>query len=207
MLTYILRRVLHIAPLLVLVSLLVFALIHAAPGGPLALYLDNPNVRPQDIERLRRQMGLDQPLVTQYLTWAAAFVRGEWGYSYADGRPVMDRLLERVPATLQLIGISTLLAVIVSLSIGVASSVKRGVDRVVTIGAVAGISLPVFWLGLVLQLVFANTLHWLPSSGRASFGGAIGDVGDRVAHLVLPVIVLAAAHAAGWSRYLRGSMQ
>lgn len=207
MLTFILRRIAQIVPLLVVVSLLVFALIHAAPGGPLALYLDNPNVRPEDIERLRRQMGLDQPLVMQYLTWAAAFVRGEWGYSYADGRPVMDRLLERVPATLQLVGISTLLAVIVSIAVGVASAVRRGVDRIVTIGAVAGISLPVFWFGLVLQLVFANTLGWLPSSGRASFGGAIGGIGDRVAHLVLPVIVLAAAHAAGWSRYLRGSMQ
>src|SRR3954463_5971177 len=122
MLTFVLRRALQVVPLLVVVSLLVFALIHAAPGGPLALYLDNPNVRPQDIERLRRQMGLDQPLVMQYLTWAAAFVRGEWGYSYADGRPVMDRLLERVPATLQLVGISTLVAVVVSLVVGVASA-------------------------------------------------------------------------------------
>src|SRR5215218_3667499 len=145
MLTFVIRRVAQIVPLLVVVSLLVFALIHAAPGGPLALYLDNPNVRPQDIERLRRQMGLDQPLATQYFTWAAAFVRGEWGYSYADGRPVMDRLLERVPATLQLVGISTLLAVAISLAVGITSAIRRGVDHVATIGIVAGISLPVFW--------------------------------------------------------------
>ncbi len=205
MLIYIARRLAQIIPLLVVISLIVFALIHAAPGGPLALYLDNPNVRPQDIERLRRQMGLDQPLATQYVTWAAAFVRGEWGYSYADGRPVMDRILERVPATLQLVGISTLFAVIVSVAIGIASATRRSVDRIATIGTVAGISLPVFWFGLVLQLVFANALGWLPSSGRSSF--ANNGFGDRVAHLVLPVIVLAAAHAAGWSRYLRGSMQ
>ena len=205
MLTFLLRRVAQMVPLLIVVSLLVFALIHAAPGGPLALYLDNPNVRPQDIERLRRQMGLDQPLAMQYLTWAGAFVRGEWGYSYADGRPVMDRLLERVPATLQLVGISTVLAVVVSLAVGIASSVSRRIDGTARLGAVAGISLPVFWFGLVLQLVFANALGWLPSSGRASFTG--GGIGDRVAHLVLPVIVLAAAHAAGWSRYLRGSMR
>jgi peptide/nickel transport system permease protein len=205
MLTFIVRRVAQIVPLLVVVSLLVFALIHAAPGGPLSLYLDNPNVRPQDIERLRRQLGLDRPLVGQYLSWAAAFVRGDWGYSYADGRPVVERLLERVPATLQLVGLSTLLAVFVSIVVGVASSVRRGVDRAASIATVAGISLPVFWLGLVLQLLFANTLHWLPSSGRASFVG--GGLGDRVAHLVLPVIVLAAAHAAGWTRYLRSSMR
>jgi peptide/nickel transport system permease protein len=89
--------------------------------------------------------------------------------------------------------------------VGVVSSVRRGFDRAATIGAVAGISLPVFWFGLVLQLVFANALGWLPSSGRTSFAdtGAL----DRVAHLVLPVAVLAAAHAAAWSRYLRSSMR
>ena len=205
MLTFLVRRIAQIVPLLIVVSLLVFALIHAAPGGPLSLYLDNPNVRPQDIERLRRQMGLDKPLAAQYVSWAVAFARGEWGFSYADGRPVAERLLERVPATLQLIGVSTLLAFVVSLVVGVTSAVRRGVDRAATIATVAGISLPVFWFGLVLQLLFANTLQWLPSSGRASFAG--GGFGDRVAHLVLPVIVLAGAHAAGWSRYLRSSMR
>ena len=205
MLTFLLRRVAQMVPLLVLVSLAVFALIHAAPGGPLALYLDNPNVRPQDIERLRRQMGLDRPLAEQYLAWAGAFVRGEWGYSYADGRPVMVRLLERVPATLQLVGISSLLAVVLSLAAGVVSAGRRGLDRTVTAGAIAGISLPVFWLGLVLQLVFASRMGWFPSAGRTSFAG--GGLSDRISHLVLPVIVLAAAHSAGWSRYLRSSLR
>ena len=199
------RRAAQAIPLLFVVSLIVFALIHAAPGGPLALYLDNPNVRPEDIERLKRAMGLDRPLAAQYLSWLGAFVRGDWGYSYADGRPVIDRLLERVPATLQLVGTSTLAAVVVAMIVGIAASVRRGFDRVATLGAVAGMSLPVFWLGLVLQLVFANRLGWLPSSGRASFGG--GDLADRLAHLVLPATVLALAHAAGWSRYLRGSMR
>ena len=199
------RRALQIVPLLLFVSLLIFALIHAAPGGPLALYLDNPNVRPQDIERLRRQMGLDQPLAAQYVAWLRAFVVGDWGYSYADGRPVTDRLVERVPATLQLIGVSTLVAVIAAMFVGLVSSVRRGFDRAATIGSVAGISLPVFWFGLVLQLVFANALGWLPSSGRSSFA----DTGlvDRIAHLVLPVAVLAVANAAAWSRYLRSSMR
>jgi peptide/nickel transport system permease protein len=199
------RRAAQAVPLLLVVSVLVFALIHAAPGGPLSLYLDNPNVRPADIERLRRAMGLDQPLGMQYLAWLAAFVRGDWGYSYADGRPVLDRMLERAPATLQLVGVSTIVAVLVSMAVGIAAALRRGADRAASVVAIAGLSVPVFWLGLVLQLTFANTLGWLPSSGRASFAG--GGVGDRVAHLVLPVAVLALAHAAGWSRYLRGSMR
>lgn len=205
MLGYVARRLAQSVPLLLMVSLVVFVLIHTAPGGPLALYLDNPNVRPQDIERLRRAMGLDRPLAVQYFTWLWAFIRGDWGYSYADGRPVLDRLLERVPATLELVGISTLFAAIVAVPFGVFAAVRRWFDRVTTIGAVAGISLPVFWFGLILQLVFANELGILPSSGRSSFTG--GGIGDRLAHLVLPVIVLAAVHAAAWSRYLRGSMR
>ncbi|HUQ80843.1 MAG TPA: ABC transporter permease [Gemmatimonadaceae bacterium] len=199
------RRLAQAVPLLLVVSVLVFVLIHAAPGGPLSLYLDNPNVRPQDIERLRKAMGLDRPLGVQYFTWLAAFVRGDWGYSYADGRPVLDRMLERVPATLQLVGVATLVAVIVSIGVGIAAAVRRGADRAASVVAIAGLSIPVFWLGLVLQMLFSNALGWLPSSGRASFSG--GGIADQLAHLVLPVSVLAVAHAAGWSRYLRGSLR
>jgi peptide/nickel transport system permease protein len=159
---FLVRRVAQTIPLLLVVSVLVFALIHAAPGGPIELYLENPNVRPEDIARLRRELGLDRPLPVQYLAWLSAFVRGDWGFSYADGRPVMERLLERVPATLELVGTSTLLAVIVALAAGTLAVARRGFDRATMIGSVAGISLPVFWFGLVLQLVFANGLGWLP---------------------------------------------
>ena len=200
-----LRRFAQAVPLLLIVSVIVFALIHAAPGGPLSLYLDNPNVRPEDIARLRRSMGLDRPLGVQYFAWLWAFVRGDWGYSYADGRPVLERLMERVPATLQLVGVATIVAVLVSIVVGIAAALGRGADHVASVIAVAGLSIPVFWFGLVLQLVFSNTLGWLPSSGRASFGG--GSFADRLAHVVLPVTVLAVAHAAGWSRYLRGSVR
>lgn len=199
------RRIVQSVPLLVLISLLVFALLQAVPGGPLAAYLENPNVRPEDIARLRASLGLDRPLSAQYLSWLAAFVRGDWGYSIADGRPVLTRMLERVPATLELVGISTLLALAFAVPVGVFAAVHRTFDRLSSVVAIAGISLPVFWFGLLLQLVFAVALGWLPSSGRSSFGAA--SFGDRVAHLVLPAVVLAAVQSAAWSRYLRRAMR
>ncbi len=205
MIRFIVRRAAQSVPLLFVISLLIFALIHAAPGGPLSTYLENPNVRPEDIERLRKAMGLDRPLGMQYLSWLWAFVRGDWGFSYADGRPVLDRLVERIPATLELIGVACVMALIAALPVGIYSAISRRFDRVSSVFAVAGISLPVFWFGLLLQLVFAGALGWLPSSGRSSFDG--GDFADRVRHLILPATVLAAALSAAWSRYLRRAMR
>ena len=205
MIRFVVRRVAQSVPLLLVISLLIFALIHAAPGGPLSTYLENPNVRPEDIERLRKAMGLDRPLGIQYLSWLGAFVRGDWGFSYADGRPVLDRLVERIPATLELVGVACVMALIAALPAGIIAAVNRPFDRVSSLFAVAGISLPVFWFGLLLQLVFAGALGWLPSSGRQSFDG--GDFMDTVAHLILPATVLAAALSAAWSRYLRRAMR
>jgi peptide/nickel transport system permease protein len=202
---FLVRRIAQSVPLLLVISVLVFSLIHAAPGGPLSTYLENPNVRPEDIARLRRAMGLDQPLGVQYVSWLLAFLRGEWGYSYTDGRPVLDRLVERIPATLELIGVACVMALIAAIPAGVFAAVNRRFDRFTSIFAVAGISLPVFWFALLLQLVFAGALGWLPSSGRASFDG--GDLEDRVRHLILPATVLAAALSAAWSRYLRRAMR
>jgi peptide/nickel transport system permease protein len=207
------RRTLQAIPLLLVISALVFLLIHAAPGGPFAVYLSNPSVRPEDIERLRHVYGLDRPLWQQYWSWIAAFARGDWGYSLSDGRPVAARIVERAPATFELAGTSMLAALALTLPAGIAGAVRRGslADRVTGAAAVAGISLPAFWFGLLLQMVFAVGLGWLPSSGRAmaddgSALASIAGVLDRVRHLVLPVTVLAVVQAAAWSRYLRGSM-
>lgn len=201
-----LRRLAQAVPLLLLISVLVFALVHAAPGGPLAIYLENPNVRPADIERLRRSLGLDQPLPVQYLKWLAGFVTGDWGFSFTDGRPVTVRLLERLPATLELVGASLVLALVAAVPAGVLAAVRRGraTDRIVSAVTIAAISLPAFWFGLLLQLVFAVWLGWLPSSGRSSLLSS--GIGDRLAHLALPATVLAILHAAAWTRYLRSAM-
>jgi peptide/nickel transport system permease protein len=200
------RRFIHAVPLLFLISALVFLLIHAAPGGPLAIYLANPNVRPEDIERLRRALGLDRSLWLQYWSWLAAFVRGDWGFSFSDGRPVASRVLERLPATIELMGVSIVCAMALTIPVGVWSAVRRGhwFDRLTTVTSLVGVSLPGFWFGLVLQMIFAMALGWLPSSGRSTPGA--DDLASHLSHLVMPTTVLAFVLAAGWSRYLRGSM-
>jgi len=203
---FLVRRFAQAVPLLFVVSVVVFLLIHAAPGGPLAIYLANPNVRPADLERLRRALGLDRPLWQQYWAWLWAFVRGDWGYSFSDGRPVVVRIVERLPATIELVAVSLACALALTMPVGVAAAVRRGgwFDRAAMIASMAGVALPAFWFGLLLQMIFAIGLGWLPSSGRAAPGG--GDLVDRLQHLVLPTAVLAIVLASGWSRYLRGSM-
>lgn len=198
------RRVAEAVPLLLAISALAFLLIRLVPGGPVEVYLSNPGVRPEDLERLRRALGLDQPVWQQYVSWLAAFARGDWGFSFSDGRPVLLRIAERVPASLELVGASLIIGLIAAVPTAVASALRRGtwIDRTLTGVAVVGVSLPSFWLGLLLQLVFAIGLGWLPSSGR----GPDGDVVERLRHLLLPAAVLAFVHGAAWSRYLRASL-
>ena len=197
------RRLVEAVPLLLIVSAVAFTLLQLVPGGPLEVYLSNPGVRPEDLDRLRRALGLDRPLTEQYVRWIAAFVRGDWGYSFSDGRPVLTRVAERLPASLELLGASFLLAVLAALPSGLAAAVRqgRGADRVLSLMAAVGVSVPAFWLGLMLQLVFAIGLGWLPSSGRAAGHG----IGPHLASLALPATVLAVVHASAWMRYLRAS--
>jgi peptide/nickel transport system permease protein len=204
--TLLLRRLAQAIPLLLLVSIAVFALIHAAPGGPTAVFLSNPGVRPEDIARLRRALGVDQPLWLQYARWLTAFVRGDWGYSFSDSRPVIDRVIERAPATLELVAASLGTAAIASALFGMVAAVTQGrwPDRLVRGASAVAIAIPAFWLGLVSQLLFASTLGWLPSSGRTTLGD--GSFTDRASHLLLPAMVLAFLHAAAWTRYVRASM-
>ena len=123
---YIRGRLLRAIPLFLGLSLIIFALIHAAPGGPLTVYLSNPNVTPEDIARLERNLGLDRPLPVQYVSWLTAFMKGDWGYSYVDGRPVLERILERAPATLELMASAFVLALFVALLLGSVAALRPG---------------------------------------------------------------------------------
>ncbi|MGD9902551.1 MAG: ABC transporter permease [Vicinamibacterales bacterium] len=198
------RRAVEAVPLLLGVSAIAFGLLQLVPGGPLEVYLSNPGVRPEDLERLRRALGLDRPIWQQYVSWLTAFALGDWGYSFSDGRPVLTRVVERLPASLELLAASLVLALAAALPAGVVAAVKArtAVDRALTAVASAGLAIPTFWFGLMLQLVFAIGLGWLPSSGR----GPDGDLLLRLQHLAMPAVVLAFVHAAVWSRYLRAAL-
>ncbi len=169
----ILRRLLEAVPLLFLVSVGVFVLIHAVPGGPLTVYLSNPQVRPEDIARLERALGLDRPVWVQYGLWLANFITGDWGFSFADGRPVLTRILERMPATMELMDAGFLISAVIALPLGVGTAISRSkwLDHAATLLAFVGISMPVYWMGLMLQLGFGLKLGWLPISGRFTPGG------------------------------------
>ncbi len=206
MIGFLVRRLLQAVPLVIGVSLIAFALMHLAPGGPLAVYTLNPTIQAQDIERIRIIFGLDQPLHVQYLKWATGMFTGNWGYSFFGGRPVLDIILERFPATLILMGSALSVAIILGLGVGILGAVKRYsiFDTLATSGALVALSFPTFWFGLMAIFLFAINLRWLPSGGMYEFGEE-GNIFSLLRHLVLPTMVLALVITATWSRYTRSA--
>ncbi len=206
---YLIRRTLQMFLLLLLISMLVFGILQLVPGGPFDALLANPKVTQLDIERLNRLIGLDKPLPQRYVEWLGRAVRLDWGESWqvAFGQPVGRVINERLPNTLVLMGLSTLLSILVAIPIGIYSAIRRysAADYVVTTVSFFGISMPVFWFGLLLMIVFAVNLRWLPTSG-VSTPGLENDPVDRLKHLVMPVTVLSLVNIAQWSRFMRSSM-
>ncbi len=206
MLKFIFRRFLQAIPLIIGVSIIGFGLMHLAPGGPLAVYTLNPTIQAQDIERIKTALGLDQPVHIQYLKWAAGMFSGTWGHTFFGGRPVLDVIVERVPATFVLMLSALSLAILIGTAIGMLGAVKRYslFDYLATTGALFALSFPTFWFGLMAIYMFAVKLRWLPSGGMFELGSE-GDPLDLVRHLILPTLVLALVLVATWSRYARSS--
>lgn len=204
--TFIVKRVLAAIPLLLGVSVILFGVLHLAPGGPLDVYADIPGVKPEALENIKRELGLDQPVPVQYVKWLGAAVRGQWGYSIRTGRPVAKDIGERIPATALLGGVAFLLALGVAVPLGVLSAVRQYsvLDYTFTFLSFVGFSMPIFWLALMLQSQFA--VHWqlLPSAGMYTIGD--GSLIDRLRHLILPSMILAVAYMASWGRFTRASM-
>src|SRR5256712_7026994 len=211
---YVTRRLLQAVPLLWLVSLVVFLLLHVIPGGPMAAYENNPDMTAEDQQRLEHDLGLDVPLHVQYVRWLAALLHGDWGYSLASKRPVLVEIGDRLPNTVYLIGVATLVTLVLAVPIGIFSAMRQysTLDHVVTTVAFMGHSIPIFWFGLILIIVFHVTLR-NPLTGSPLFpGGGMYTLGqppsifDRLHPLGLPVGMVAGADGAAFTRVTPASL-
>lgn len=205
MLNFLLRRTGQSIVVLFLVSMIGFAALNLAPGGPLSQYALTPGMSEQTLHRLAEQMGLNRPLPVQYADWLGHLLRGDWGHSYRDGQPVLHIILSHLPATLLLMVTSTFLAVTIGLWVGVKSAVHRYslFDDIATMASMIALSIPTFWFGLVAIYLFSLKLHWFPAGNMYTIGD--GSLKDIIHHLILPVLVLTFVDIAIWSRYMRSA--
>ncbi|RLD03154.1 MAG: diguanylate cyclase [Chloroflexota bacterium] len=233
---YIVRRLLQVIPMLLLVSIVLFALVNLAPGGPLAQFSRSRRMTAERVATLKRQFGLDKPLTVQYIVWLAGndwmpidtdgngitdsygtrkgVLRGDFGFSFQNREPVLPQIMDRLPNTVYLMGITLIVVAIVAIPIGIISAVKQysGFDITVTTLSFMGQAMPEFWLGLILILIFYVTLDnpvtgesLLPGGGMYTIGAEFSIV-DRIRHLILPVSMGVVGWVAWWSRFLRSSM-
>ncbi|UCF05731.1 MAG: ABC transporter permease [bacterium] len=205
MTAFLVRRFARAVPTVILISVAAFACLHLAPGGPVGVISGNPKVTETDLARIRENFGLDKPLPLQYLYWfRQVFLRFDFGKSYVTGRPVSEMILQRLPATLELMGAAFAIAVLLGVMIGTVAALKRGtlIDDVFSIISTVGMSVPVFWLGLMAITVFSLKLGLLPAGGRSELGAG-KDVIGHLRHLVLPAAILSLAYLSVWSRYMR----
>jgi len=203
---YVVRRLLLLVPVLVGVSIIIFMVLHLSPGDPAEIMLGSQATQ-ADLERLRAELGLTEPLYVQYVHWLGLVVRGDLGRSIWMKRPVLPEVLGRFKATLVLTGAGLALSTVVGLALGIVSAIRPNslLDRLSAVASLFGASMPVFWLGIVLMVIFALWLGWLPASGMFSpYGG--GDLRDLLVHLALPAVTLAAASVTIIARLTRSTM-
>jgi peptide/nickel transport system permease protein len=211
MATYVLRRLIQAIPILIGISVISFLIINLAPGDPTDRFRSG-RVSPETIQHLIHLYGLDKPLPEQFVSWFTAFWQfpfrnDAWGYSFVDGRPVVEKIFQKIPTTLELMLTSLVVTMIVSIPLGVLAAVKQysWADKIITTMATVGYALPSFVLGILLLYIFSIKLNLFPSFGRHTLGQE-SSFPDYLRHLFLPVCSLAIQQIAGWSRYMRSSM-
>ncbi len=202
---YIAQRLTESALVLLIMSFVIYGLIGLMPGDPIDIMVSSdPNMTPDDAARLRALYGLDRPIFERYLSWLGAALQGDFGFSRLHRRPVLEVLLPRLGNTALLMGLAFLLAFALALPAGVAAALRpRGpADTAINLFAFAGISLPPFWLAILLIMLFAVVLGWLPAGGMAPSGAGLGV---QVQHLLLPIATLTLATIGGIVRFVRAA--
>lgn len=207
--TYILRRLLIALPTLLVISFVIFAILALAPGDPMAQFGANPAVPPEVRERIRASLGLDQPWPVRYVKWLLALSRGDWGFSFASRVPVIELIKQRLPQTLWVVGTAYLIAVLIAIPIGIISAVKQYslFDQIATTLAFIGFSVPTFFTGLLLILLFSVKLNWLPFIYDTSLQVRdFASLLQQIKQMIMPIAVLALFQSAAITRFMRSSM-
>lgn len=204
MLAFLGRRALYSAIVLLGVLVVVFALVHLVPGDPVRLALGT-RYDEEAYQALRRASGLDRPLLEQFFSYSGHALTGNLGVSFRNGQPVTEILLQRLPATVSLAGVGLLIALVISIPAGIWAALREGTvsDAIVRIGSQFGVSIPDFWMGMMLIAVFSTALGWLPSSGYVPFGE---DPGGWFQRIVLPGLTVGLVAAAIMTRYVRSAV-
>ena len=203
---YVVKRLLQAIPLLIGISIVVFLMIYLAPGDA-SQFAISERANEQQVQQYRHYLGLDLPWYRQYLRIVGNWAQGDLGTSIIQRRPVSTIIVDRLPRTVELIGLSTIFSLMLAIPVGIISAVRQYSisDHVVTVVSFIGIAIPSFWLAIMMILLFSVKLHWFPTSGTQTIGQPFSLV-DHLKHLVMPVTVLTIVQTAGWSRYMRSSM-
>jgi peptide/nickel transport system permease protein len=201
---YVARRLLQVIPVIILVSIIVFVMIRLIPGDP-ALVLLGTDVTPQQMAAERLKMGLDQPLFVQYAIWAGNMLQGNFGKSFINDFPVSQLILKKLPATVQLSIAALLVATLLSFPLGIISALQNGKwpDRLITLYNSLAMGVPSFWLGILLILIFALQLKWLPPSG---FADIMESPSEGLKYIAMPAVTLGVFISAVWARFIKSSI-
>jgi peptide/nickel transport system permease protein len=209
MIIYLIKRLLVSIPTLIAISVVIFVILALAPGDPLGEFATNPSITEEVRENIRRSLGLDQPLPLRYLKWLFAFIRGDMGYSFTSRSPVLELITQRLPTTLVVVGSAYLFSILIALPLGIISGVKRytWIDNLVTTFSLVGFSLPTFFTGLILIIIFSVKLNWMPSIYDGNL--QVNDWSSllqQIKQSLMPVTTLALYQSAILMRFMRSSI-
>ena len=207
MLRFVAKRILQAVPLLFGISLIAFVLIQLTPGGPAAAFRGLANVSAEDLARIEAEFGFDRPIIVQYFAWLGRFLQGDWGISFVARQPVLELIMERLPNTLLLMASGITVSLVFAVPLGLLAAIKRDtwVDHFLTFTSFIGLSIPVFWLGLMLIIVFSVWLGWFPTGGMGPPGEETNLL-TRLWYLTLPTVAISMVSMSFFTRYLRASM-